>query len=325
MSYTQLTLEERIEIYSMLQRGFTEERMAVKLQRHRTTLYRELKRNSPYGKYKPNIAQRLSAGRKKGRNIQLKFKPEVIAWIESGIRKKWSPDQVRGRLFLETGLWVSTEWIYAWILKDKKNGGNLWTHLRRASRKNRKRYGKIDRRSGPIKNKISIEERPEIIEARIRIGDLEGDTIVGKNRRSNIVTLVDRVSLKAKLALLIDGKESNKCAKSIINAVKRIGGKVHSITFDNGPEFAAHRWIKFKTGADVFFAHPYSSYERGTNENFNGLLRQYLPKKSDFTYLKKAEIKTIEKSLNDRPRKTLCYLTPNEFHCHLTKQGGVLK
>lgn len=326
MSYTQLTLENRIEIYSLLQRGFTEERIALKLKRHRSTIYRELKRNSPYQDYRPDVAQQLSQGRRTARGVQAKFRPEIIAWIESGIRKKWSPDQVRGRLFLETGLWVSTEWIYSWILKDKKKGGTLWTHLRRASRKRRKRYGKADRRAGPIKDRESIEKRPEIIETRSRIGDLEGDTVVGKNHKGNIITLVDRTSLKASLALLRERKESHRCAGSIIQSVKRFGGKIHSLTFDNGPEFAAHKWIKSRTGADVYFAHAYCAYERGTNENLNGLLRQYLPKKTDFSCLTDEAVKKIENALNNRPRKTLCYLTPNEFHRHMaTQTGGSMK
>jgi len=326
MSYTQLTLADRIEIYSMLQRGSIEEKIALKLRRHRSTIYREMKRNSPYGEYRPHIAQRLSQGRRTTRGVQAKFRPEIIAWIEYGIRKKWSPDQVRGRLFLETGLWVSTEWIYSWILKDKKKGGILWTHLRRANRKRRKRYGKVDHRAGPIKDRVSIEKRPEIIETRSRVGDLEGDTVVGKNHRGNIITLVDRVSLKANLALLTERKDSHRCARSIIKSVKTFGGKVHSLTFDNGSEFASHKWIKFKTGTDIYFAHPYCSYERGTNENLNGLLRQYLPKKTDFSCLKKTEVKRIEKALNERPRKTLCYLTPNEFHRHMSaREGGTVK
>src|ERR1019366_1063547 len=126
MSYTQLTIEERTEIYAMLQRGFSEEKMAFSLKRHPSTLYREVRRNSLGPSYQPQIAHRLYLERRKKRGVILKFRPEIIAWIESGIKKKWSPEQVRGRLFLETGLWVSTEWIYNWILKNKKAGGILW-------------------------------------------------------------------------------------------------------------------------------------------------------------------------------------------------------
>jgi transposase, IS30 family len=313
MSYTQLTIEERTEIYSMLQRGFSEEKIALRLRRHRSTIYRELKRNCPYEKYSPILAQHLSHQRKKRTGYQKKFTPALVRWIESGIKKKWSPDQVRGRLFLEAGVWVSTEWIYSHIKKDRNRGGTLWTNLRQSHRKKRRRFGRVDGRSGPIKNRVFIDERPPIVNDRSRIGDLEGDTLVGRNHKGAVLNLCDRVSLKVGLKKL-ESKHSHICAQEAIKVIKKFNGKKHTLTFDNGAEFAGHRYIQNKSKIQIYFAHPYTASERGTNENLNGLIRQYLPKKTDFKNVNDHDLNKIETALNSRPRRCLCYLTPNEFH-----------
>ena len=205
------------------------------------------------------------------------------------------------------GISVSHEWIYQSILADKQAGGDLYRHLR-CQKKRRKRYGGYDRR-GQLPNRRSIEERPGIVDQRERLGDWEVDTILGKGRRQAIVTLTER---KTRLALIhkVERRTSQAVQEAITHLLKPWKSNVHTITADNGKEFAAHQEISCLLEADFFFAHPYAAWERGSNENMNGLLRQYFPKRRDFDTISEEEIEAVTFNLNDRPRKCLGFNSP---------------
>jgi IS30 family transposase len=236
---------------------------------------------------------------------------ELIAKIEKKIRLDWSPEQIAGRLLKDEGISISHESIYQHILKDKKEGGDLYTHLR-CQKKKKKRYGtKSHDKRGKIKDKVSIEKRPQVVEDKTRKGDWEGDLVIGKNHKRALVTLADRKTKKVKIAI-IDSKEADTVEKAVTELMK--GETAHTITFDNGKEFSRHKEMAQSTGAKVYFAHPYSSWERGLNENTNGLIRQYFPKGSCFKSITQTEVERVQNALNNRPRKTLGYCTPNEVY-----------
>jgi len=203
---------------------------------------------------------------------------------------------------------ISHETVYQHILKDKKNGGNLYTHLRRSGKKYKKRCGAKDTR-GSIKNRTPISERPPEMEKKERLGDWEGDTVIGKNHKGALVTLVDRVS-KETLIAKVNTRKADAVANAVINLLKSNNYPVETITFDNGKEFAYHERIAKKLKAAVYFAEPYSSWQRGLNENTNGLIRQYFPKGSSFEGIEQEDIKQVMEKLNNRPRKGLGFATP---------------
>ena len=192
---------------------------------------------------------------------------------------------------------------------DKHTGGDLHRHLR-CQKKRRKRYGSYERR-GILKNRVSIDERPAIVDIRQRLGDWEVDTIIGKGHRHAIVSLVER---KSRLALLrkVESKTAQAVTDAVIELMKSLPIRTHTITADNGKEFADHDRIAKKLNTDVYFAHPYSSWERGTNENTNGLIRQYFPKKRSFVTITQQEIDFVMERLNNRPRKCLGFKSPNQ-------------
>ena len=216
---------------------------------------------------------------------------------------QWSPEQISNYAD------ISIETVYQRVYADKRNGGILWKNLR-CQKQRQKLYGKTDRRS-IISNRQSIEQRPAIVDARSRIGDWEAATIIGKNHQQAIVSLVER-----KTGYTLIRKVERKTAKAVIKATTRLlkphQKRVHTITSDNGREFAGHEEISKQLDADFYFTHPYASWERGTNENTNGLIRQYFPKNRDFTTITQQEINTTMERLNNRPRKRLGYKTPNQ-------------
>jgi IS30 family transposase len=229
--------------------------------------------------------------------------------VEERVEQDWSPEQVSGWLEKHQEIRISHEWIYQHILADQKAGGDLYTHLRQHG-KRRKRYGKYDRR-GKLPNRVSIEERPQIVEQRERLGDWEIDTLIGKEHRGALVSLVER---KSRYTLLwpVSQRLANLVADATISLLHPFTGFVHTITGDNGKEFAEHVRIAEALKANFYFAHPYSAWERGTNENTNGLVRQYFPKKTDFSMIEVAETQLTAEKLNQRPRKCLDFMTPFE-------------
>ena len=279
--------------------------------RNKSTIYRELARNTGARGYRPKQAGEMASERHKLKPKAINITPSVITIVEKKILLDWSPEQISGRLLREDNISISHEAIYQHILADKLAGGDLYKHLR-CQKKNKKRYGtKSDDKRGKIKDKVSIEKRPQVVDNKTRKGDWEGDLVIGKNHKRALVTLVDRKTKKAKIAI-IDSKHATPVSLAVIDLLKN--ETKHTITFDNGKEFAGHKHMKAKTGAMIYFAHPYSSWERGLNENTNGLIRQYFPKGSCFDNISDAEVKRVEDILNNRPRKTLSYRTPNEVY-----------
>lgn len=232
----------------------------------------------------------------------------AIGLVESKIRDDWSPEHVSGWLKQAQGLTISHGRIYQHVWADKLEGGQLYKHLRHSGKK-RKRYGSKDKR-GQIRNRISIDDRPDIVNEKTRLGDWEIDTVIGKNHQGALVTIVDRVS-KFTLIKKVTGKQADVVAEATITLLQPYRDKTTTITADNGKEFAGYEKIKAALDADIYFAHPYRSWERGLNENTNGLIRQYFTKGSSFENITDGGIAAVMEKLNHRPRKTLNYKTPH--------------
>jgi transposase, IS30 family len=311
MSYKQLTYEQRYLINQLLKIGFNQSEIAENLDVHRSTVSRELKRNTGKRGYRYKQAHR-KAEQRKDRNVR-RITSEEWLIIERYLQKQFSPEQTSQWVLKCFGIQVSHEWIYLHIWEDKRNGGQLYKHLRR-KKKNRRRGVNNDNR-GKIPNQKLIEERPAIVEKRERVGDWEADTIIGKRMKGAIVTLVDRKTRFLRMGL-VEQRTKEAVKETIIDLLS--GYPVHTITFDNGKEFAAHEEIAQALNAETYFAHPYSSWERGTNENTNGLIRQYIPKETNFRTLTHSDVSFVEYRLNTIPRKCLSFIPPMVFlinHC----------
>jgi len=309
MSHKQLALEQRYQIYALKKAGVKNTEIADILQVHKSTVCRELKRNTGGRGYRPRQAHSLTLSRKRN-SIHRRITLAEWTLVEELIEEDWSPEQISCWLKMNTCIRLSHEWIYQHIRADRQSGGTLYTHLR--CRKNRrKKYGSSSTR-GQIPDRISIADRPAIVETRTRIGDWEIDTIVGARHKQAIVSIVDR---KTRFTLL--HKVERRSSQNVSDATKQLlaphKDKVLTITADNGKEFSGHRAISMSLDADFYFAHAYSSWERGLNENTNGLVRQYFPKKSSFAAITAEDINIVIERLNSRPRKCLGFKTPNEL------------
>ena len=304
-TYTQLTQIQRYQIYALKKIDHNQTEIASVIGVHKSTISRELGRNCGQRGYRPKQAHRLAVNRQN--KSPYRILPGTWTLIEAKIRLDWSPEQISGWLKKDQDVRVSHEWIYQHVLADKRAGGDLHRHLR-CQKKRRKRYGSYDRR-GKLPNCRSIEERPEIVDQRGRLGDWEVDTIIGKGRRQAIVTLTER---KSRLALIgkVERRTSQDVQEAIIGLLKPCKAHVLTLTADNGKEFADHQVISEVLNADFFFTHPYAAWERGSNENMNGLLRQYFPKSRDFSNISKTEIENVMLKLNHRPRKCLAFNSP---------------
>ena len=305
-NYKQLSQAQRYQIAILNKAGKNQKEMAELLGVSRSTMCRELKRNSGNKGYFPKQAQMKTDKRRKLAAKALKMTAEAIVGIEQKIRLDWSPEQISRTL--ETA--ISHERIYQHIWADKRNGGTLYKHLRQSNKKRKQQYGSKDKR-GQIRNRISIDERPEIVAQKARIGDWEIDTVIGKNHQGALVTIVDRVS-KFTLIKKVASKHAEVVTEATILLLQPYLDKTLTITADNGKEFAGHEKIKGQLNADVYFAHPYSSWERGLNENTNGLIRQYFTKGSSFENITDGDVEAVMHKLNHRPRKTLKFKTPHE-------------
>ena len=311
MNYRQLTENERYQIYSLKKAGLTQKQIAVELERDPATISRELMRNQGLKGYRPAQAQRLSDNRRATAAKSVKITDEVWGWIEQLIRQELSPQQVVDYLKIHKNLSLHHETLYQLIYADKAAGGDLYKHLRVVSKPYRKRYGSYDRR-GKIKNRVDIDERPAEVAQRSRIGDWEGDTIMGKGRQSALLTMVERKTLYT-VIIRLTGKHADLLAQAAIKGMKELKDQIETITFDNGLEFSEHEKIAHALDADIYFAHPYASWERGINENTNGLIRQYFPKGTDFNLVSDEAIHYVMDRLNNRPRKTRDCRSPNEL------------
>ena len=310
--YTQLTSEQRYQIYALLKAEHTLTFIAEIIGKHKSTICREIARNSGGRGYRPIQAQRLCDQRKQGKYAG-RFTASDWHLVEYLLcEHHWSPEQICLRLKDDGILEISHERIYQHIILDKQTGGDLHTYLRERV-KRRKRYGGGKERRGTIPNQTAIKERPEASEARDEPGaDWEGDLIIGSKHKQAIVTLVDRCTRFTFMAK-VPFKTAQAVQEAICSCLSSVKQLFRSCTLDNGKEFAQHEAISQTLEGHVYFAHPYSSWERGTNENTNGLIRQYFPKDCDFTTITDKQIKQVQDMLNNRPRKVLDMKTPNEL------------
>ncbi|WP_299587590.1 IS30 family transposase [uncultured Microbulbifer sp.] len=311
MSYYQLSENERYQIYSLKKAGHSQRAIAKLLERHPATISRELRRNTGLRGYRPGQAHKLSELRRRQAYKAQKVTDGVWQQIVILTRKELSPQQTASYLKRHTGVSLHHETIYQLIYLDQANGGDLYKHLRIASKPYRKRYGKYDRR-GKIKNRVSIDERPAVVDRMNRIGDWEDDTVIGKGRGGALLTMVERKTLFTVIVRLT-GKRSGLLAEAAVSHMVSFKDKIKTITFDNGLEFAGHETIAEDLEANIYFAHPYSSWERGINENTNGLIRQYFPKDTDFNKVTDEQVQFVMDRLNSRPRASRGGRSPNEL------------
>lgn len=312
MTYKRVTAGERESIARWVQEGETQREIARRLWRDAGSISREIGRNSGLRGYRSKQAHEKAQSQSK-RAGPRRFTDTVRADVEAKIKDRWTPAMICGRARLEGRPSVCAETVYKFIYANAKAGGTLWQHLPRAKRKRHRRCPRQDGRGrGRIPNQRRIDTRPAEVEARQQIGHWEGDLINGANGTGNLTTLVERVT-RYSLVGRTDTKEAEEVAGKTCALFKTLPAVARlSTTFDNGKEFARHEEIACHTGMDVFFAYPYHSWERGTNENTNGLIRRLYPKKSSFAEIGEAELRQIDTFLNDRPRKCLGWATPRE-------------
>jgi IS30 family transposase len=314
--------EQRYTIQVLLEQNFSKSHIATVIGKDKTTIYRELKRNSDKRnfKYTADLATKKCNERPKNKNKKIHFTDEIKQKVEEKIKEDYSPEQITGYFKKEGITCISHERIYQHIWQDKKKKGDLYTHLRTQGKKYRKRGAGKDKR-GQIIGRVDIENRPEIVEEKTRFGDFEIDLVIGKNHKKAILTANDRATGFTKIALL-ESKSAEEVKEKTIEILKNWKPFLQTITSDNGKEFAKHQEISKELEVNYYFAKPYHSWERGANENYNGLLRQYFPKDYDFNLITEKELKYVEEKLNNRPRKKFGYLTPNEVYLQTINNNG---
>ncbi len=310
----QITLEERYAIMAMKKQRFSIRAIARELGRAPSSISREFRRNvRPSGRYNPDIAHSYTVARRRRSRRNTRFSAHEWALVERLVGLDWSPEQVSGWLKRHGTMSISHETIYLHIWRDKQRGGDLWRHLRQATKKRRKRYRSHDSR-GRLAGKRHISERSPEIETRKAVGHWEIDTIKGDSQAAHsAVTMVERAT-----GFTVMGKlkrhTAAECAERVIELVSGHAGRVATITADNGTEFHSYGLVEQATGALFYFATPHHSWERGTNENTNGLIRQYLPKRTSMAHVDQADLDAVAAKLNARPRKRLGYKTPEECY-----------
>ena len=308
--YRRVTYEDRCQIYALSKGGTGQESIASVLGVSQSTVSRELRRNRGQRGYRFKQAEAKAQARQAIRSKPRKLTASVRRKVEAKLRQmRWSPEQISGWL-RDQGIKLSHERIYQMIWQDKRDGGNLWRSLRRRGKRYNKRAGKNAGR-GLIPNRIDISDRPAIVARKARLGDWEGDTVASAGHKGGLLTLVERKSLLTKISKL-RRSTARATQRATVRRLKPIGNFVHTITFDNGKEFAAHQDIAHALKAKIFFATPYHAWERGLNENTNGLIRDFFPKGTDFSTISNAEVAKVERLLNARPRKSLGFRSPQE-------------
>lgn len=308
MSYSRVTWEDRIRIKLLLQQGNTNTEIAKLIGKDKSTIGREIKRNSGRRGYRPKQAQGLAEAREKLKHVPYVLTDDLKKDIIKRLEKKWSPEQISNRLKLENKPSASIETIYKFIYADKESGGDLWKNLRRSHRSRRRRFPSQERR-GKVKNARSISKRSKAANERRSIGHWERDTMIGLDRKSAVLALVDRKSRFNKF-IKLDRRLAHKVTTATIKALK--GLPVASITNDRGLEFADHARCSSRMKVKIFFCDPYTSSQRGTNENRIGILRQYFPKRTDLKNITNKMIRKVEFEINNRPMKCLDWKTPYE-------------
>src|SRR3954464_2287014 len=314
MTYRQLSPEERYMLAALRRQGFNQSEIARSLGHHRSTVCRELRRNSTRadGRYRASTAQERTNGRRSRSRRNLRFSAEDFATVNELLCRQWSPEQVAGHLARSGLLSISHETIYRHVWRDKREGGMLYTNLRSARKRRRKRYGAYDSR-GKLAGKRPISERPLEVEARQQTGHWEIDTVMGSGSKDCIVSLIERRS-----GLLLIGKPADRTTASlnrrVILLIRRDDAAFKTVTADNGTEFHDYQRIEERTKVAFYFARPYHSWERGSNENANGLIRQYLPRGTSMAALSQQLCNSIARKLNGRPRKRHGFKTPQECY-----------
>jgi IS30 family transposase len=319
MSYTHLTEQERYVISHLSVARFSLREIGRRINRSHTTVSRELKRakaRHPWTIYWYDWAQPLAVERTcKARHYRRQKNLRLVRYVETRLNKQWSPEEISHRLRIDyptdVSMRISHETIYRWIYLDASVEGELYRNLRRRHKKRRrqKRYGTGRR----FADRKCITQRPGVVETRERYGDWEGDTIEGKRSSGYIATMVERKS-RFLLATKLENKKAATLTTESVRAFGSIPRKMRkTLTVDNGLEFAQFKSYEDKTGLEIYFAKPYAAWQRGANENTNGLLRQYFPKGSDFKKVTEENVQQAVKRLNNRPRKCLNYQTPHEM------------
>lgn len=314
--HTHFTRDDRVRLSALLRAGFNQAACAIQLDVVPSTISREVARVGNKGQYCANQAQRHATKKRRESKQKTRIRDDtnLQRYVVRKLKKGWSPDEISGKWKILHRVSLSHQTIYDWVKEDRQGLVSLLPY------KGRKRisYGTAREQSRYQAAKRSITERPAVVETRSRLGDWEGDTIVGKERNQRILTHVERVSLYL-VADKLDTVTCDVVYERTVARMKQLPCK--TITYDNGSEFALHRMIEKDTGALVFFAHPGSPHERGSNENMNGQLRRFFPKRSRFATITQQDVDRAVRLLNHRPRKSLGYLTPHEVFKHHCVSG----
>jgi transposase, IS30 family len=328
MPYHHLNEEDRYVICHMRMAGFSQAAIARHLGRHRATIGREIKRNpAPWGQaYYYDTAARLARERRDRANRRYKLDDTpgstsggggtpLSDYVREGLRQRWSPQQIAGRIRRDhcknPAMRITHETVYRFVYRRGASGESLSEQLRRRHRKRRRRCARRENR-GHIPGRIGIEQRPDVVDRRSRFGDWEADTMQGAKGKGALATHVERKS-RFLLTRKLTDQRADTFSRATVRVFRTIPGKLRkTMTCDNGKEFARFKHIEQRLDFDVYFANPYAAWERGTNENTNGLLRDFFPKGTDFTRVSHAQVAKVQRMLNNRPRKCLNYRTPFE-------------
>jgi transposase, IS30 family len=314
MGYHQLTYRERYLIAQHKSSGASLRTIGKMLGRSASTISRELQRNATRsdGRYRVDKAHSYARARRWQSRMGTQFEPDEVELVHELMQHKWSPQQISGRLSKLGWMSVGTATIYRWVARDKARGGALWMRTRRLSHRYRKGYRVADHR-GRMAGKRPLSTRPSRVNLRQEFGHWEGDTVMGKDGRHCLLTLVERMTRLTRI-IKLPARQVSEVNKALGKEIGTGVLKMKSLTLDNGTEFHGFAELERKLGIEVYFAQPYHSWERGTNENTNGLIRQYLPKGMCFKEVTQRHCDEIERELNDRPRKVLGFDTPNEAY-----------
>lgn len=315
-NYRPLAREQRYQISLLVQMNRTQKEIAHRIGVHPSTVSRELRRNSKGGRYCPDVAHERSVCRRRQARKARTISRDLWLEIECKLREEWSPEQISGWMRLHHGVSISHTWIYERVKADRSNGGDLYRSLR-FGKKKRPRQKQSPASSHRIPNRVGIEERPGIVDRRERVGDWEGDTVAGRNRRSCLLTLVERAS-RVTLMAKVSRKYADLVRDRAISLLDGFREWAHTLTLDNGVEFVEHERVAKALSLSTYFARPYRSCDRGLNENTNGLIRQYFPKRTDFDDVEDEQIELVQRKLNNRPRKCLGFRTPAEVFREMT-------
>ena len=317
-----LSMKQRYEIELLRNQKYSMTKIAEIIGKNKSTISREIKRNSDQrnGVYKSELAQKKTIERHKTKPKKVSFTNSVKEYVLDKLSEDYSPEQIAGTAKNEGIVCVSVERIYQFVWKDKKAGGKCFKHLRTQGKRYNKR-GHLKGKRGILVNRVDIDQRPVVVDEKIRVGDLEMDLVIGKDHKGALLTINDRASGKVKIGK-VESKEANEIEAKAIELLQDWKPYLHTITTDNGKEFANHENIARLLEIAFYFAKPYQSWQRGANENLNGLIRQYFPKKYDFSLITTKRIIEIENKLNNRPRKRFGFKTPNEIFIQKLKTAG---